>query len=205
MTQLIDAFIRIIEGDARDRDRLREHWERWVRDLSPGADGWVGSTAGTTDEGRFIGVMRFASTESARRNDQREEHAEWLEGLRDLLQGDVIVRGCSDVGEIAGGGSQDAGFVVVMQGRATDLQDVIHRVAETEEAAIAGRPVLLGGYVAGHEDGEGFSEILYFRSEQETDEAEERVGEEISHLRALSGYVSDVQQLRLREPWVHSA
>jgi hypothetical protein len=205
MTELIDVFVHVIEADAGARESLREQWARWAEDVAPGADGWLGSTAGIADDGRFIGSLRFASAEGARRNRQRQEYEVWWRDLCDLLDGEVTVRDCADVGQIAQGASEDAGYVVIVQGRATDLKDVIQRMAETQESVISDRPILLGGYVVAHEDGEGFTEILYFRTEEEAEETGSKVDAEISNLESMSGYVTDLQRLKLRDPWLHSA
>jgi len=37
---------------------------RWIQELAPVALGWLGSTGGVTDDGRFIAVARFGSREA---------------------------------------------------------------------------------------------------------------------------------------------
>ncbi|MGE5763508.1 MAG: hypothetical protein ACM3ZF_06425, partial [Mycobacterium leprae] len=56
---------------------MRAAFERWVEELAPGAAGWLGSTAGVTDDGRFIGLARFESEQAARRNSDRPEQGRW--------------------------------------------------------------------------------------------------------------------------------
>ena len=47
-------FVQVIQGSVSDPAQVRETLETWVRDLSGDATGWLGTTAGVTDDGRFI-------------------------------------------------------------------------------------------------------------------------------------------------------
>ncbi len=66
-------FVQVIQGQVSDSEQVRAAFDRWVRDLAPGAAGWLGSTAGVTEDGRFVALVRFASEEEARRNSDRPE------------------------------------------------------------------------------------------------------------------------------------
>jgi hypothetical protein len=202
MAELVDMFVQVVEAGGGDRDRLRSHWERGAAQLD-GADGWMSATAGITDEGRLVGVLHFASAEAAERAGRRPDRQAWWRELEGLARDGVAVDTCAATGRIAGGPPSEAGVVVVLRGRATDLTDVLHRLAETEESIIAGRPALLGGFVAAHADGEGFTEALYFRDEQALQGGGDPVETELSHVQELSGYVSQVRRLDLHDPWLH--
>jgi hypothetical protein len=81
------VFIQVIQGQATNPDALRAELDRWKVELQPGADGWLGSTSGVTDDGRFIAVVRFASEELARRNSDRpEQDAWWSQASKDLVE-----------------------------------------------------------------------------------------------------------------------
>jgi hypothetical protein len=67
------VFIQIMQGRATNPDGIRTELDRWKAEFAPGADGWLGSTAGITDDGYFIAVVRFASEELAR----QERDASW--------------------------------------------------------------------------------------------------------------------------------
>ena len=60
-------FIQVMQGRATNPDGIHAELDRWRAELQPGADpgadGWLGSTSGVTDDGRFIAVVRFASEE----------------------------------------------------------------------------------------------------------------------------------------------
>jgi hypothetical protein len=71
------VFIQVMQGRATNPDGIHAELDRWRAELQPGADGWLGSTSGVTDDGRFIAVVRFASEELARRNSDRPEQDDW--------------------------------------------------------------------------------------------------------------------------------
>ena len=52
-------FVQVIQGNVSDAAAVRARFERWRAELAPGADGWLGSTAGVTDDGRLVVVARF--------------------------------------------------------------------------------------------------------------------------------------------------
>jgi hypothetical protein len=202
MTQLVDMFVQVVEAVGGDCDALRSHWERGVAQLD-GADGWMSATAGLAEEGRLLGLLHFASAEAAERAGRRPDRQAWWRQLEALVRGGVSVDSCAATGRIAGGPPTEAGVVVLLRGRATDLPDVIHRLAETEASMIAGRPELVGGFVAVHADGEGFTEALYFRDEEATRSGGDTVETELWYVQELSGHVSDVRRLDLHDPWLH--
>jgi len=82
-------FIQVIHGRVADADELHDSLDQWVRELGPGADGWLGSTGGVTDDGRFILVARFTSAETARRNSDRPEQHQWWMETSKLFEGGV--------------------------------------------------------------------------------------------------------------------
>ena len=46
-------FIQVIQGKVADAAGLEAAMDRWVAELQPGAQGWLGSTGGFTDDGMF--------------------------------------------------------------------------------------------------------------------------------------------------------
>ena len=74
-------FIQVIKGHVADAAPVRAHLERWVAEVAPGAEGWLGSTAGVTDDGLLVALARFESEEAARRNSDRPEQSAWWEEL----------------------------------------------------------------------------------------------------------------------------
>ena len=52
-------FVQAIEGRVVDPEGLRRQLERWMSELRPGAQGFLGSTAGLTDGGDAVAFARF--------------------------------------------------------------------------------------------------------------------------------------------------
>src|SRR5947207_6136589 len=57
------VFVQVIQGQVSDAEAVHAALDRWARELAPAATGWLGSTAGVTEDGRFIGLARFDSEE----------------------------------------------------------------------------------------------------------------------------------------------
>lgn len=70
-------FVQVIQGQVSDAGQVRAALDRWVQELAPSASGWLGSTTGVTDDGRFVALARFESEEAARRNSDRPEQDKW--------------------------------------------------------------------------------------------------------------------------------
>ncbi len=164
-------FIQVIQGRVSDAEEMRAALDRWVEQEAPGAVGWLGSTAGVSEDGTFIALVRFESEEAARRNGNRPEQHQWWMETAKLFSGDVTFHDCPEVVTFGRGGSDDAGFVQVMQGRVRDME----RMRELNEQfeAVAGdfRPDVIGGVVALHGDG-GYTNAVYFTSEKAAREGE---------------------------------
>jgi len=60
------VFVQVITGKVTDAAAVRARFDRWLEELAPGAKGWLGSTAGVTDDGRVVVLARFESEEAAR-------------------------------------------------------------------------------------------------------------------------------------------
>lgn len=200
-------FVQVLQGRAADPGAIRDLIDRWHDELAPGAVGWLGTTAGVSDDDEFVALIRFASAEAAARSSQREEQDAWWHELASHIDGDLEAHDCEDVAEIAGGGSDDAGFVQVFRGRATQLHEVLDRIAETAEEMLSHRPVLIGGYVAAHDEGDGFTEVLYYPSEEqaEGEEGQEVRETELTRVAEMAGAVTDLRRIDLRDPWLRSA
>jgi hypothetical protein len=64
-------FVQVIQGKVSDRAALRTAMDRWLSEVEPSSIGWLGSTGGVTEDGRFLLFARFASEEEAMRNSDR--------------------------------------------------------------------------------------------------------------------------------------
>jgi hypothetical protein len=165
-------FIQVIQGKVKDAGQLERQMESWRRDIKPGAKGYLGSTSGITPDGRGITIVRFESDAAARANSERPEQGKWWNKTANAFAGDPTFYNCAEVDTIFGGGSNDAGFVQIIEARAKDQDQMRSRRAEMEKRLHERRPDILGMVIAWHGDG-GFTQAVYF-----TSEADARRGEE---------------------------
>jgi hypothetical protein len=91
------VFVQVIQGQTADAARLRAALDRWAEDLAPGAIGWLGSTAGVTEDGRFIALARFESEAAARANSDRPEQDRWWPETARLFSADPTFKDSNDV------------------------------------------------------------------------------------------------------------
>ncbi len=134
--------------------------------------GYLGVTGGITPDGQLIWLARFESEEAAKAASAQPQQGVWWEQPAQALDGDATFHDCAEVDLILGGGSDDAGFVQVIQGRAKDQDALRSRGRELEGRLSEARPDVLGGVVAWHDDG-GFTQAMYFESEQKARHGEQ--------------------------------
>ena len=199
-------FIQVISGRVVDSDELRRSMDRWVTELAPGAAGWLGSTAGVTDDGRFVASARFDSEASARANSDRPEQGMWWSQTEKSLA-DVTFHDCTDVELVNGGGSDRAGFVQVMQTEGSDVAKLKAMNDMMAPMMATARPDVLGLTICVHEDGAGTTTLVYFESEAAAREGEskEPPPEVANQMAELGGAMGDVTYFDLRDPWLFSA
>jgi hypothetical protein len=173
--------------------------------LRPGAEGFLGSTGGVTDDGRFIAVARFASEDAARRNSARDEQGAWWAETEKYLD-DFSFQESVDITTMLAGGSNDAGFVQVMRGRVTNalkLAEINARTAEFEAMMSRLRPDVLGDVIAMHPDGT-YTDVVYFTSEKAARDGESRempADAQAMFEDLMSSIVID-EYLDLKDPWL---
>jgi len=165
-------FVQVFQAKVRDADLWARRVEIWRREIRPKTTGFLGFTSGVTTDGEMITVVRFESEASAKVDNDLAEQGAWFEETTKAFDGDVSFHDCRDVDVLLDGGSDDAGFVQIMQGRAKDESQMRSRQREIEPALREIRPDLLGGTMAWHGDG-GFTQIAYFTSEQDARANEE--------------------------------
>ena len=198
-------FIQIIQGRCSKPDELRALAEQWSRDMAPGATGWLGGTYGVTDDGEFLGVVRFESREAAMSNSARPEQGEWARRMQALMDGPVEYHDCDDVTLMMDGGSDDAGFVQVIRGRIDDPTELKTMMTDTDELHRL-RPDIIGGTLAIEEDGT-FTETIAFTDEASAREAERRDYPEMpAEMRdTLEKVMATATYYDLHKPWFASA
>jgi hypothetical protein len=151
---------------------LRSQLERWRSDLKPGAIGFLGSTGGIADDGTVILLARFESEKAAQSNSDRPEQGAWWNETAKFFDGEPTFRNSTDITPLFDGGSNDAGFVQIMEGTVIDRAKAdAFETPEMMEQLRAARPDLLGGLRVWFDAG-SFIEAAYF-----TSEADARKGE----------------------------
>ena len=158
-------FIQVIQGQCRDADRLHQLSDEWRDTLGSSAAGWLGGTYGVTDEGQFVAVVRFESREAATANSTRPEQGAWWSKMQECFDGEVTFHDCDDAMLFLGGGSDDAGFVQVIQGKLSDPERFRRFMSQPMDALHEARPEILGGTIAIEPDGT-FTETIAFTSEE---------------------------------------
>jgi hypothetical protein len=190
-----------MQGKCSRPDELRALAESWRDEGGTGAVGWLGGTFGITDDGDFLGVIRFTSREDAMANSARPETHAFAERLGALMDGQVAFHDCGDVTTWLDGGSDEAGFVQVIRGHTDNAAPIKAMAADTDDLRQM-RPEIIGGTLAIADDGT-FFQTVYF-----TDEDSARKGEQVEapeEIRAeLESMMAGATFYDLRHPWFSS-
>ena len=199
-------FVQVIRGQVSDPEQVRAALDRWSEQLAAGATGWLGSTAGVTEDGRFVALARFESEEAARRNSDRPEQGQWWMETSKLFTGEVTFLDSSDVTADVQGDPDTAGFVQVMQGRGSDPERARELMAQNPDDWAAFRPDVIGSVAVGHEGG-AYTMAMYFTSEEAAREGERKepppqLKAQMEEMNQLS--VGEPEFLDLRQPWLYS-
>ncbi len=197
-------FIRVIQGRATNPPGIRRDLGRWQRMLAADADGWLGSTAGITDDGWSITVVRFASEAQARRNSDRPEQREWWRDASQHLAR-IAVHDAPKVHTYGAGGADEAGFVQVIQGKVDDPSRLKAMMTDTTQLHEM-RPEILGGTLAIEPDGT-FTETVAFTDEAAAREGEQRMMAELPDDRReeLESLIGSATFHDLHHPWFETA
>jgi hypothetical protein len=196
-------FVQVIKGQVSDSDaaEVRSAMNRWMQDLRPDAIGWLGTTAGVTGDGTCFALARFQSHDAAKRNSERPEQDQWWTETARLFSGDVTFQETEDVVTWMGGGSDEAGFVQVMEGRVLDRERADALVKEMEADMGDQRPDILGGLTAYMADGT-YVDVVYFTSEAAAREGEKEMPPEAMEQMNQTWEVTAFHDLT--DPWLYS-
>lgn len=199
-------FVQVIHGQVSDPETVHSAFDQWVEQLAPGAVGWLGSTAGVTDDGRFVALARFESEEAARRNSDRPEQTQWWTETSKLFTGDVSFSDSSDITADVNGDPDRAGFVQVMQGRGSDPERAKELMTQNPDEWAAFRPDVIGSVAVGHQGG-AYTMAMYFTSEQAAREGERKepppqLKAQMEEMGKLS--VGEPEFFDLKQPWLYS-
>jgi hypothetical protein len=200
-------FVQVIQGKAKDPAGLRKQWEKWDQELKPAAKGYLGSTAGITPDGEFIALARFESEEAAKSNSGNPKQDAWWQETSQYLERPLF-HDCTLVDLMKDGGSDDAGFVQVIQGKVTDVEKARELDSATQSQMNQMRPDVIGGIVAWHPENGRFTNAIYFTSEAEARAKEKESGSSPEFQEFMREWqaISDGEPkfLDISEPWYSS-
>jgi hypothetical protein len=174
--------------------------------VAPGSVGWVGSTAGVTEDGRLIALARFESEEAAQQNSDRPEQTAWWNETAALFTDEPVFLNSTGVDVDTPGDPDTAGFVQVMQGRVSDPARARELMASDPTDWQAFRPEILGSVSVGHAEGD-WTMAIYFTSEEAAREGEKKepppeMQKAMQEMGALA--VGESVFFDLKDPWLHS-
>jgi len=197
-------FVQVIQGQVSDAAGARRQFDKWVAEVAPGSVGWLGSTAGVTDDGRFIALARFESDAAAKENSDRPEQTAWWNETAAMFSGDPEFHNSTSVEVDTPGDPDRAGFVQIMQGRSSDPERARELMASDPTDWQAFRPDILGTVSIGH-DGDAWTMAIYFTSEEEAREGEKKepppeTQKLMQEMNALS--VGEPVFFDLKDPWL---
>jgi hypothetical protein len=195
-------FLQVIQGRVPDRTAMRAQHDAWVTEIGATEPGWIGSTAGITEDDRFICLSAFNTREAFARVVGRPDAQEWWARSERLFLGQVVTSEYLDVVQVLDGPAQDAGFVQVAQGRAADAGRLAALQKELLRVLPDGRPDIVGGLGAVSPDGR-FVQLLSFSTEELA-----RAGEHGAQLPEVEEVIYELRELTgeptyhdLRHPW----
>ena len=200
-------FVQVIQGRTGKPEEVHAAMERWMKGLGPDAVGWLGSTAGVTEDGRFVALARFESEEAAQRNSNRPEQDQWWSETAGLLDGEPTFRDSVEVMPDLQGDPDEATFVQIMQGeqgpnpeRARELMN------ENSDEWASFRPEILGSLGIEHPDNT-WTMALYFTSEADAREGERKepppeLKAQMEEMDKLGG--GEPEFFDLKDPWLTS-
>jgi hypothetical protein len=198
----VGMFIQVIRGRTSDASGFKGKIDEWKERLMPDSIGYIGSTGGVADDGTAILVARFESEDAARQNSNRPEQDAWWAETSKYFDDDPTFADYTDVEIQKQGGSDDAGFVQVIQGRVKDLKRARELDEEFSDMGDA-RPDLIGSVTGYSSDGD-FTTVAYFTSEKEAREGEskEMPPEMQEGMKEWMSLMDNPTYIDLRDPWL---
>lgn len=199
-------FVQVFQGHVSDAAGFRAQLDKWVEELSPGALGWLGSTAGVTDDGTLVALVRFETEDAAQQNSDRPDQGAWWEETSRLFTDEPEFHNSTSVHVDTPGDPDQAGFVQVMQGRTSDPDRAHELMVNDPTDWQAFRPEILGSVYVSHEDG-AWTMAIYFASEAAAREGEQKepppeMQEIMKEMDELT--VGDTVYFDLKDPWLHA-
>jgi hypothetical protein len=198
-------FAQVIQGAVADREAVHAAFERWMEELAPSSIGWLGTTAGVTDDGTCVAISRFEDADQAKANSDRPEQDQfWVETSK-LFTGEVTFQDSTGVEVDLHGNPDEAGFVQVIRGRTSDPARARELMNQDSDEWASWRPDILGSVSVG--SGDAYTVVIYFTSEAAAREGEKKempegMKAQMEEMNALE--VGEPTFLDLKDPWLYS-
>ena len=199
-------FVQVIQGQVSDAAQVRAQLDKWVAEIAPSAEGWLGSTSGVTEDGQLVAVARFESEEAAQQNSDRPEQGAWWDEMAKNFTGEPVFQNSTNATADIYGDPSQAGFVQVMQGRTSDAARARELMNDDSIDWPSFRPDILARLYVDHE-GDAWTMVIYFTSEAEAREGEKK--EPPAELQAMMGEldqlgVGEPTFIDLKDPWLNA-
>lgn len=198
-------FVQVIHGKTANAEGLHQQLDKWQRELSAGATGWLGSTAGVTSDGEAVAYVRFDTAEHAQQNSGRPEQDAWWHETEQYLT-DAKFAETTEVSMDTSGNPDDAKFVQVIEGKSRDPHRIRELMSGNAELRRQGRPDILGAMQTEFSDGSYAAELFF------TSEAEAREGERKERPPQVEAMFEEINALAiegprfydLTDPWIYT-
>ncbi|GAB2680979.1 hypothetical protein [Kribbella swartbergensis] len=199
-------FVQVIQGQVTDAEQAHAALDRWMEELAPEASGWLGTTAGVTEDGRFVALARFESAEAARRNSESPAQDKWWHEFSSVFGGDPVFHDSDDVVVDVQGDPDTAGFVQVMQGTGRNPERARELMSQNSDVWASFRPDVIGSVTAMYGGGD-YTMAIYFTSEAEAREGEQKqappeIQAQMEELQSLA--TGEPEYFDLKQPWLYS-
>lgn len=198
-------FAQLIQGQVEDHEAVHAMFDRWMDELAPGSIGWLGSTAGVTEDGTCVVLARFEDAEQAKANSDRPEQDRFWAETSKLFTGEVAFLDSSDVLVDLQGDPDQAGFVQVIRGRTSDAARARELMTQDADEWASFRPDVLGSVSVG--SGDAYAVVIYFTSEAEAREGEQKelpegMKAQMEEMNSLE--IGEPSYFDLKDPWLYS-
>lgn len=198
-------FAQLIQGQVEDHEAVHAMFDRWMDELAPGSIGWLGSTAGVTEDGTCVVLARFEDAEQAKANSDRPEQDRFWAETSKLFTGEVAFLDSSDVLVDLQGDPDQAGFVQVIRGRTSDVARARELMTQDADEWASFRPDVLGSVSVG--SGDAYAVVIYFTSEAEAREGEQKelpegMKAQMEEMNSLE--IGEPSYFDLKDPWLYS-
>jgi hypothetical protein len=198
-------WVWVLEGKAADPAEVGRMLSRWADEFGQTTPGYLGTTAGVTDDGRFLLFARWDSEEAGNELLVRAEMQAWWEEFQRHFDGSVEFAEAADVTMHLAGGSDAAGFVQAIKASGVDRAVIDASDRQFEAVASEFRPDLIGG-VRVWTSPDVFVEANYFTSEDaaRAGEQKEPPPELVEGLQDFMEMMKDAEFFDFRAPFLHS-